>query len=242
MTTYLRTILLFTLSLLITFPAMAVQKNRKLLNKAAERAEEASEVLNEIMGIRDRAIPKELLDGAEAVAVFPGVIKAAFIFGGRGGAGVISRRVRGGWSPPAFFKLGGGSFGAQVGADKSDFVLLFMNENALQGLLEDKFEIGGEGSIVAGPVGRTASASTNLTLDAGILSYSRGKGAFIGLALKGGMIYPDNQLNRAVYGKEARELLDQPVRAQVAPPATNSPTMPDFVTVFPKTLQAHSVR
>ncbi len=119
-----------------------------------------------------------MLDKAEAIAVFPGVVKAAFIVGGTGGQGVISRRVAGGWSAPAFFNLGGGSFGVQIGAEKTDYVMLIMNDDGLKGLLEDKFEIGGEASIAAGPVGRTASASSNVTLDAGILSYSRSKGVF----------------------------------------------------------------
>src|SRR5437660_4898235 len=123
------------------------------------------------MNVPDRAIPQKLLDKAEAIAVFPGVIKAGFIVGGRAGHGVISRRVKGGWSAPAFFNLGGASIGLQIGASSTDFVLLFMNEDALKGLLEDKFEIGGEGSIAGGPVGRTASASTDVQLKAGILSY-----------------------------------------------------------------------
>src|SRR3712207_4626630 len=137
----------------------------KQQKEAAKKAESAASVFEQVMGAPDKSIPKELLDRAEAVAVFPGVLKAGFVVGGRGGAGVISRRVRGGWSAPAFFKMGGASIGAQIGASKTDFVLLFMNESALNGLLEDKLEIGGEASAAAGPVGRAASASTNLTLD-----------------------------------------------------------------------------
>src|SRR5215210_7895894 len=128
---------------------------------------------------------KEASKKAEAAAVFPGMLKAGFVVGGRGGSGVISRRVTGGWSAPAFFKMGGASLGLQIGAAKTDLILLFMNDAALRGLLEDKLEVGGQASAAAGPVGRTASASTNLTLDAGILSYSRSKGLFAGLELKG---------------------------------------------------------
>ncbi|MCA1850091.1 MAG: lipid-binding SYLF domain-containing protein, partial [Acidobacteria bacterium] len=190
---------------------VSAQKNRgyaKTYREAQKKTAEASQVFNQIMGIRDKAIPRDLLDKAEAVAVFPDVIKAGvLIVGGRGGSGVISRRTPRGWSSPAFFKMGGGSFGPQIGASKTDFVLLFMNEDAVKGLLEDKFEIGGEGSVAAGPVGRAASASTNLTLDAGILSYSRSKGLFAGLELKGVVINPDNDLNRDVYGVEAKEIL-----------------------------------
>src|SRR5207245_10021391 len=115
--------------------------------------------------VREKAIPQELLDKAEAIAVFPDVIKAAFIIGGKGGQGVVSRRTRNGWSAPAFFNVGGGSFGAQIGATKTDYVMLIMNENGLNGLLKDKFEIGGEVGVAAGPVGREAAASTNLRLD-----------------------------------------------------------------------------
>src|SRR5215510_7033614 len=134
------------------------------------------------MNVKEKAIPKELLDKAEAIAVFPGVVKAAFIVGGRGGQGVISKRVKGGWSAPAFFNLSGGSSGPQIGAQKTDYVFLIMNQDGVNGLLKDKFELGGEASIAAGRVGREAGASTNPRLDAGILSYSRSKGAFVGAA------------------------------------------------------------
>jgi lipid-binding SYLF domain-containing protein len=187
------------------------------------------------MAAPDKAIPKDLLDKAEAVAVFPNVIKAGFILGGRGGSGVISRRVRGGWSAPAFFKLGGGSIGLQIGASSTDFVLLFMNPEALKGLLEDKFEMGGEGSVAAGPVGRAASASTNLTLDAGILSYSRSKGLFAGLELKGVVINPDNDDNEAVYGMKASDILTGSNKLSLT-------SMPAGVRIFPRTLSRYSVR
>src|ERR1051326_318542 len=164
---------LFVVSAVIT-PA---QKSRT--NDAARHSSEAAKTFTEIMNVKDKAIPQELLDTAEAIAVFPGVIKAAFVVGGRGGQGVISRRVKGGWSAPAFFNLGGGSFGAQIGAQKIDSVLLIMNESGLNGLLKHKFELGGEVGAASGPVGRGAAASTNPRLDAGILSYSRSKGAFI---------------------------------------------------------------
>ena len=201
---------------------------------AARHSSAAAKTFTEIMNVRDKAIPQELLDNAEAIAVFPGVIKAAFIIGGRGGQGIISRRVKGGWSAPAFFNLGGGSFGAQIGAQKNDYVFLIMNEDGLKGLLEDKFELGGEAGIVAGPIGREAAASTNPTLDAGILSYSRSKGAFIGAAIKGAVISPDNNLNEAVYGIKAKEVLTgQPIPLG---------KMPAGVRIFPRTLARYSVR
>ena len=203
--------------------------------EAERKAESAAKVFDQIMNARDNAIPKELIDKAEAVAVFPGVLKAGFVVGGRGGSGLISRRLKGGWSAPAFFTMRGGSFGAQIGAAKTDFVLLFMNESAVQGLLEDKFEMGGEASAAAGPVGRTASATTNLTLDAGLLSYSRSKGLFAGLELKGAVVNPDNKLNEAVYGMKADKLLSPTDQLKVE-------RAPAGVRVFPLTLARYSKR
>ena len=201
---------------------------------AARHASDAAKTFTEIMNVKDKAIPKELLDTAEAIAVFPDVLKAAFLVGGRGGQGVISRRVKGGWSAPAFFNLGGMSFGPQIGAQKTDYILLIMNESGLDGLLKDKFELGGEAGIAAGPIGREASASTNPRLDAGILSYSRSKGVFAGAALKGAMITPDNDLNEAVYGKKADEVL------KMAPVPFGQ--MPPSVRIFPRTLVRYSIR
>ena len=224
-----------SISLVVLVCALAVPAQKKTrLEDATRHATAAAKVFTEIMNVRDKAIPKELLDKAEAIAVFPGVIKAAFIIGGRGGQGVISRRTRYGWSAPAFFNLSGGSFGAQIGAQKNDYVFLIMNEDGVKGLLEDKFEMGGEAGVVAGPVGREVAASTNTTLDAGILSYSRSKGAFIGAALKGVVISPDNDLNEAVYGKKATEVL-------TGKPMTLS-QMPAGVRIFPRTLARYSHR
>src|SRR6185295_11814063 len=165
--------------LLVFSAAITPAQNKSRTQDASRHASEAAKTFTEIMDVKDKAIPKQLLDTAEAIAVFPGVIKAAFVVGGRGGQGVISRRVKGGWSAPAFFNLGGGSFGAQIGAQKTDYIFLIMNQDGLNGLLKDKFELGGEVGVAAGPVGREAAASTNPRLDAGILSYSRSKGAFI---------------------------------------------------------------
>jgi lipid-binding SYLF domain-containing protein len=186
--------------------------------------------LNEIMSKPDNAIPRGLLDKAEAVAVFPGVLKAAFGIGGRKGQGVVSRRTPSGWSAPAYYNLGGGSFGAQIGAEKMDIVLLIMNEGGLKGLMSDKFELGGEVGVAAGPYGRNAGASTTPTADAGILTYSRSKGAYIGAALKGVAITPDNDLNQAYYGEKADAVL------------TSGMAAPAQVRAFPLALSRYSSR
>jgi len=230
---------LISLSLLLTVSlatvAQSQSKDAKRIAEATREAAKAAQVFTEIMNTPDRAIPQKLLDKAEAIAVFPGVIKAGFIVGGRAGDGVISRRVKGGWSAPAFFNLAGGSIGLQIGASRTDFILLFMNDDALAGLLKDKFEIGGEGSVAAGPVGRSTSATTDALLRAQIISYSRSKGLFAGLELKGTVISPDNNDNLAVYGMKADEVLSPTHRWTMA-------KMPAGVRIFPRTLARYSVR
>jgi len=219
---------------LLLLSALVVPAQKSRTADAERHSREAAEAFSDIMNVKDHAIPKDLLDTAEAIAVFPGVLKAAFVFGGRGGQGLISRRVKGGWSAPAFFNLNGGSFGAQIGAQKTDYVFLIMNQAGLDGLLKDKFELGGEAGVAAGPVGREAAASTNPRLDAGILSYSRSKGAFIGAALKGAYISPDNDLNEAIYGVKASEVLQGKILTFAQ--------MPPAVRIFPRTLVRYSIR
>ncbi len=208
----MKRIKIYSLFILLTVFAMsgsisAQKVNKKELKNAQKRVDSATEVMNEIMKTADKAIPKEILEKAEAVVVFPGVVKGAFIIGGQGGKGVVVRKIGNSWSAPAFLNIGGASFGAQIGGEKIDYILVVMNESGLKGLLEDKFEMGGEASVAAGPVGRTAAATTNATLDAGILSYSRSKGAFAGVSLKGSVITQDEDMNTGIYGKSARELL-----------------------------------
>ena len=215
--------------------AFGQKTDPKRAAESAKHAQQAADAFTEIMNVADRAIPQGLLDRAEAIAVFPNMIKAGFIVGGRGGHGVISRRIKGGWSAPAFFDLGGGSFGLQIGAAKTDLVLLFMNDDAIAGLLKDKFEIGGEGSAVAGPVGRSASASTDALLRAAIISYSRSKGLFAGLEIKGVVIKPDDDENRRVYGTQGRELLLPGTAMTIA-------KMPAGVRIFPRTLARYSTK
>ncbi len=213
--------------------SLGLDKSNKHYKDAAAQSSKAARVFREIMTAPDQGIPKGILDGAECVVVFPEVIKAGFIVGGRGGRGVGSCRTPKGWSAPAFFNLGGGSFGLQIGAQSTDFVLLFMNQDGINGLLGDKFELGGDASVAAGPVGREAGASTNIRMDAQILSYSRSKGLFAGLELKGVVIKQDADDMQAVYGKgaDAKTVLQG-----------GKVTAPKDVLTFPATLGRYSAR
>lgn len=183
---------------------LALATNAAAFNKAdaVKQSNKAATVFKEIMDAPDKAVPDSVLAKAVCIAVFPGVIKAGVLgLGGRGGRGVASCRTKSGWSSPAFFDLKGGSLGPQIGVQSTDFVFLFMNEKGLNSLLKSKFEVGGDASVAAGPVGRQAGASTDLKLNAEILSYSRSKGLFAGLELKGAVITLDESDMEAVYGK-----------------------------------------
>ncbi len=203
------------------------------LKDEVRQSEKAAKVFTEIMGTPDKEIPKDILDGAECVAVFPDVLKAGFIVGGRGGRGVMSCRTADGWSAPVYLNLGGGSIGLQIGAQSTDFVMLFMNRNGVDSLLSDKFELGADASVAAGPVGRQAGASTDAKLNAQILSYSRSKGLFAGLELKGVVIKPDKDDMRDVYGEGvmAKEVIQ-----------SSKTTAPTAVLEFPNTLSRYSAR
>ena len=229
-------VVLIIVALCLSFAgaAQAQSKNDKKLADAAKNAQEASDTFTAIMNVPDKGIPRDLLDKAEAIGVFE-VVKAGFIVGGRSGHGVISRRVKGGWGAPAFYNLNGGSFGLQIGAAKLELILLFMNTGAVESLMQDKFEMGGEGSVAAGPVGRSASASTDAQLKAQILSYSRSKGLFAGLELKGVVISPDNNDNEPVYGSKADAILAPTKQWKIT-------DMPAAVRIFPRTLARYSTR
>ena len=187
--------------------ANAQNSKEKEIKNAGKTSSKATKALNELMNIPANSIPEGLLKDAKAIAVFPNVLKAAFGLGGSGGKGLISRRTKDGWSAPAVFKLASGSVGFQIGASSTDIVLLFMTDGSLKNLLEDRFEIGAEASAAAGPVGRTAKASTDAQLQAAILSYSRSKGLFAGVSLNGAVISPDNDANQALYAFNAKEIL-----------------------------------
>ena len=201
--------------------------------EGASQANKSAQVLKEIMGAPDKGIPGDLLAKAECVAVFPKVVKAGFILAGQGGRGVASCRTSAGWSAPAFFEIKGGSVGLQIGGQATDFVLLFMNEGGMQSLLSDKFELGGDASVAAGPVGRTTSATTDIKMDAQILSYSRSKGLFAGVSLKGSVISPEKSDMKGTYGEG--------VTAQTVLAASND-RAPMEVRTFAKTLTEYSTR
>ena len=179
------------------------------VTEAATQSAKAAEAFDAIMDAPDKAIPQDLLARAKAIAVFPRVIKAAFLVGGEGGRGCVSRRTKAGWSDPVFLRAGGGSVGPQLGVSATDFVLLFMNDDAVSGLMKDRFELGAEAGIAGGPVGREASAGTDALMQEKILSYSRSHGVFAGVNLKGIVIRPEDDLNYAVYSKAARSLLSE---------------------------------
>lgn len=201
--------------------------------EGAKQASKSAQVLTEIMATPDKGIPSDLLGKAECVAVFPHMVKGGFIIGAQGGRGVASCRTASGWSAPAYFELKGGSIGLQAGGEATDVVLLFMNESGMKSLLSDKFELGGDASIAAGPVGRTASASTDAKMDAQILSYSRSKGLFGGLALKGSVISQEKSDMEGTYGKG--------VKADTVL-AANKDRAPTEVQIFPNTLAQYSAR
>jgi lipid-binding SYLF domain-containing protein len=165
-----------------------------------QQTTKAATIFREIMSAPDKAIPKRILDNADCIAVFPSVIKAAFGFGGRGGRGVAVCRTANGWSAPAYLNIGGGSFGAQIGVESTDYIMLFMTPESARSLLQNNVKLGGHLSVAAGPLGREAEAATDLKLDAQILSYSRSKGLFAGAALEGAVIETADSDMRDVYG------------------------------------------
>jgi lipid-binding SYLF domain-containing protein len=165
------------------------------------RLQAAGTVMNEIMAAPDKGIPDEVLNDAKCIAVVPNLAKGAFIVGGEHGRGVVTCRTSHGWSAPAFISIGGGNFGFQAGGQSVDLVILFMNNKGVQGLLSSKFELSGEASATAGPVGRHASAGTDWKMDTEALSYSRSKGLFAGVAVDGAKIQQDSDSTVAFYGK-----------------------------------------
>jgi lipid-binding SYLF domain-containing protein len=181
----------------LVLPALASDRDDDI-----GRVQKAAQVFQEIMTTPDKGIPRDLLEKAKCVAIIPGEEKAAFIFGGNYGKGLATCRTENGWSAPMFVAVGGGSVGFQIGGSFTDVVLLFMNDHALQSLLSDKFKIGADVTVAAGPVGRQASANTDLKLTAEILSYSRSKGVFAGASVDGAVLQADHSGDKAMYGSD----------------------------------------
>src|SRR6201981_35380 len=166
-----------------------------------DRLQKSVDVLHAIMTTPDKGIPEEVLSNAKCILVVPDLIKGGFIIGGKHGRGVATCRTTDGWSAPAFVSVGGGSWGLQIGVEGVDLVMLVMNDQGFQHLLSSKFELTGEGSVAAGPVGRHASAGTDWKMNTEMLTYSRSKGVFAGLTLEGAVVQQDDDSTRAIYGK-----------------------------------------
>jgi lipid-binding SYLF domain-containing protein len=171
---------------------------------SVDRMDRSVNVLHEIMSTPDKGIPEEVMNGAKCIVVVPDLVKGGFVFGGKHGRGVATCRTAQGWSAPAFVSVGGGSWGLQIGVEDVDLVMLVMNDHGFQHLLSSKFELTGEGSVAAGPVGRHASAGTDWKMNTEVLTYSRSKGVFAGLTLEGAVVQEDNDSTRAIYGKDMR--------------------------------------
>jgi|SRR5579859_3117788 len=167
-----------------------------------ERLQLATDVLAQMVSAPDKGIPQEVLETAKCVAVVPHLVKGGFIFGGKHGRGVATCRTADGWSAPAFISIGGGSAGLQIGVEGVDLIMLIMNDKGMQQLLSSKFQISGEGSAAAGPVGRHASAGTDWKMDTEMLTYSRSKGIFAGLTLEGAVVQQDSDSTLSVYGRD----------------------------------------
>jgi len=187
----------------------------------ANRLQKAGQVLNEIMAAPDKGIPNEVMESAKCIAVVPKLLKGGFVFGGEGGVGVASCKTASGWSAPAFFNIGGGSWGLQIGAEDVNLVMVILNDKGMQELMASKVQLGAGAGVAAGPVGRQASANTSWKMNTAILTYSRAKGVFGGLTLHGALITRNNDDMKAVYGPDTptKAVLD----GQVKTPAMADP-------------------
>jgi len=189
-----------TIVAFVTLASLAPAFAASSRSDAAKRSRRANQVFEEVMQTPDQGIPKEILEGAQCVAIVPGQKKFAMGFGGTYGKGVATCRNRGTWSAPIFIQVGGGSWGLQLGGQSTDVIMVFRTQEGLTKLLADKVKLGAGLSAAAGPVGREASASTDASMHAEILTYSRSRGLFAGVSLNGDMVQPDDSGNRAMYG------------------------------------------
>lgn len=209
------------LALLGTLPAVASDRDDD-----AGRVQSATRVFNQIMSTPDKGIPQELLEKARCIAIIPGSMKFAFVLGGEYGRGLATCHSVHGWSAPIFLAVEGGSVGYQIGGSSTDLVLLFMNDRALQHLLADKFKLGADASVAAGPVGRHASANTDIAMHAEILSYSRSRGIFAGVSLNGTVVHVDKSGNEAMYGANASR--QEIIEGQVPVPVVAHPLLSEI--------------
>jgi lipid-binding SYLF domain-containing protein len=191
------------LALLLALPAIASQGATPMTQKDKATLSDSVLVLNDLASAPDKGIPQELLAKADCILIFPSVDKGAFIVGGKSGNGVAScRQPDGKMGSLAFYTVGGASVGFQIGGQTADLVMLVMNEKGIDYLLKDKFTFGGEATATAGPVGRTVNGSTDAQMHAQILTWSRSKGLFLGAALDGSVVKPDQDANARMYGRE----------------------------------------
>ena len=192
-----RFVVLLALGLMVTLPALAADRDDDI-----HRIDHAARVFKEIMDTPDKGIPHGLLHDAKCIAIIPGELKFAIVFGGNYGRGVASCRTEAGaWTAPLFVAISGGSVGYQIGGSSTDLVLLFMNDHALKSLLSDQIKLGADASVAAGPVGRDATAATDVKMNAEILAYSRAKGLFAGVSLDGADVRADKGADHALYGE-----------------------------------------
>ncbi len=189
------TVIAAFLILLTSYPASAGRKETR-------KIEDAIEVMEDIMAIPEKSIPRDLLREAKAIAIIPSVIKVSYVIGGKFGRGVVMVRNKSGWSYPSFVTITGASLGFQAGAQSSDIILLFMTKKSVDGLRSAKFTLGADASVAAGPVGRHGEAATDITLKAEIYSYSRSRGLFAGVSLAGAGIVTDQKSNVRFYDEE----------------------------------------
>jgi lipid-binding SYLF domain-containing protein len=198
MTKKIRPLVVTLLALLVSSGPTGAQQPPT--SAEASRVRESILVLDEVMSTRDASIPASIMNKAEGIAIFPGTVKAGFVFGGMRGRGILSARTKAGWSPPTFMTLTGGSFGLQIGGQATDIVLIIMNRRGLEQFVRNQFKFGADASVAAGPVGRDAQANTDLQLRAEILSYSRARGLFAGVTINGSTVRADRDANERFYG------------------------------------------
>jgi lipid-binding SYLF domain-containing protein len=213
----MRTAGILTILTIAAVSPVCLQAERE--SKVTDRLDASADVIVDMTHESDKGIPQDLLNKAKCAVVVPNMKKAGFVFGAKYGRGfAMCRRAGGGWSVPMPMRIEGGSFGLQIGASEQDVIVLVMNDGGMKRLLSDKFTLGGDASVAAGPVGRDAAAQTDAELNAEMLSWSRSRGLFAGLSLEGATLRPDHDSIKELYGRDYtnREILQGDVR----PPAS----------------------